>query len=132
LFWWIVLVWHWFSFGWFFCEICSKMAEDLTKLWRNFSLSEEESLGVEVVEQGMHEIGSRGKACMVCKLFSDRLIGKDAIRSTLVGAWRPEGTLVFKALGDNIFLLEFEHFWEKDKSEGGPALGLRRESHLHC
>jgi hypothetical protein len=34
----------------------------------------------------------------VCKLFSDRLIGKDAIRSTLVRAWRPEGTLVFKAL----------------------------------
>jgi hypothetical protein len=56
-----------------------------------------------VVEQGMHEIGSRGKACMVCKLFSDRLIGKDAIRSTLVRAWRLEGTLVFKALGDNIF-----------------------------
>jgi hypothetical protein len=96
-------------------------AEDLTKLRRNFSLSEEESLGVEVDEQGMHEIGSRGKACMVCKLFSDRLIGKDAIRSTLVRAWRPEGTLVFKALGDNIFLLEFEHFWEKDRvKEGQP------------
>jgi hypothetical protein len=90
-------------FIWFFCEICSGMAEDLTKLRRNFSLSEEESLGVEVVEQGMHEIGSRGKAFMVCNLFSDRLIGKDAIRSTLVRAWRPEGTLVFKALGDNIF-----------------------------
>jgi hypothetical protein len=71
-------------FIWFFCEICSGMAEDLTKLWRNFSLSEEERLGVVVVEQGMHEIGSRGKACMVCKLFSDRLIGKDVIRSTLV------------------------------------------------
>jgi hypothetical protein len=90
-------------FIWFFCEICSGMAEDLTKLRRNFSLSEELSLGVEVVEQGMHEIGSRGKAFMVCNLFSDRLIGKDAIRSTLVRAWRPEGTLVFKALGDNIF-----------------------------
>jgi hypothetical protein len=108
-------------FIWFFCEICSGMAEDLTKLWRNFCLSEEESLGVEVVEQGMHEIGSRGKACMVSKLFSDRLIGKDAIRSTPVRAWRPEGTLVFKVLGDNIFLLEFEHFWEKDRvKEGQP------------
>jgi hypothetical protein len=130
LFWWIVLVWYWFSFG-----SSVRFVLEWRRILRSYGgifVSEEESLGVEVVEQGMHEIGSRGKACMVCKLFSDRLIGKDAIRSTLVGAWRPEGTLVFKALGDNIFLLEFEHFWEKDKSEGGPALGLRRESHLHC
>jgi hypothetical protein len=101
-------------FIWFFCEICSGMAEDLTKLWRNFSLSEEESLGVEVVEQGMHEIGSRGKACMVCKLFSDRLIGKDAIRSTLVRAWRPERNFSLQGFeGLHFFYLNLSIFGKK-------------------
>jgi hypothetical protein len=28
------------------------MAEDLSKLWKNISLSEEESLGVEAITQG--------------------------------------------------------------------------------
>jgi hypothetical protein len=60
------------------------MAEDLSKLWRNFSLLEEESLGVEAVDKGMQEIVSRSRSCMVCKLFSDRIIGKDAIRITLI------------------------------------------------
>lgn len=81
------------------------MAEDLSKLWRNFSLSEEESLRVEVVDLGMQEIFSRGRSCMVCKLFSDRIIGNDAIRTTLIRAWRPTRSLVFKVLGENIFLL---------------------------
>jgi hypothetical protein len=69
---------------------------------------------VEVVEQGMHEIGSRGKACMVCKLFSDCLIGKDAIRSTLVGAWRPERNFSLQDFGGiTFFYLNLSIFWKK-------------------
>jgi hypothetical protein len=91
------------------------MAEDLSNLWRNFTLSEDESLGVDVIDLGMTELGSRGKSCMVGKLISDRVIGKDAIKSTLIRGWRPAGTIGFKVLGDNIFLLEFEHSWDKSR-----------------
>jgi hypothetical protein len=36
------------------------MAESLSHLWKNFSLSEEESSGVEVVDQGLSEVAERG------------------------------------------------------------------------
>jgi len=39
---------------------------------------------------------ARGKNCLVEKLISDRIIGKDAIKSTLIRGWKPGGTSVFK------------------------------------
>lgn len=54
-----------------------------------------------------------GKTCLVGKLLADCLIGKNTIRSTLIKGWRPVGNTSFTNLGDNLFLIEFEHFWEK-------------------
>lgn len=97
------------------------MAEDLSKLWKNFSLSEEESSGVEAFDQGMQGTVDHGKNCLVGKLISDRVIGKDAIKSTLIRGWKPAGTSVFKVLGDNLFLVEFEYAWDKSRVlEGRP------------
>jgi hypothetical protein len=89
------------------------MAEDLPSLWRNISLSKEESLEVEEVEVGMHDIVDRGRSCLVGKLFAGRIIGKDALNSTLIKGWKPLGSTSFKVLGDNFFLMEFEHGWDK-------------------
>jgi hypothetical protein len=97
------------------------MAEDLTKLWRAFTLSEDESLVVEASETEGHNINVRGRSCLVGKLLADRTIGKDSIKSTLLRGWKPSGPTVFKILGDNLFLVEFEHAWDKARVlEGRP------------
>jgi hypothetical protein len=46
------------------------MADDLTKLWGNFSLSEVESTGVDFLEEDEEEIVEKGKTCLVGKLMS--------------------------------------------------------------
>lgn len=92
-----------------------EMAEDLSNLWRNLSLSEEESLEVEATEQGLHNIAARGRSCLVGKLLADRLIGKDGIKAILIRGWKPTGTTILKNLGENLFLVEFEHVWDKSR-----------------
>lgn len=59
-------------------------AEDLAKLWGKFSLSEEESLGVVVQEEALTAVAAKGQSCLAEKLLADRIIGKEAIRSTLI------------------------------------------------
>lgn len=97
------------------------MADDLTKRWENFSLSEEESLEVEIHNDALEDIVTKGKSCLVGKLIAERIVGKDTIRSTLVRGWKPEGAVSFKTLGNNLFLVEFERFWDKARVlEGRP------------
>ncbi len=102
------------------------MAEDLLNLWKIFSLSKEENLAVEASDQGLNNISDRGKSCLVGKLLADQIIGKDALKSTLIKGWKPSGTMVFKNLGDNLFLVEFEHLWVKARSQSSrkPNLGF--------
>lgn len=91
------------------------MADDLSKLWGNLSISEEQSVEVEVQDQELEEIVVRGHSSLVGRLMADRFVSKEIIRSTLIRGWRPMGTLSFKVLGTNLFLLEFEHSWDKSK-----------------
>jgi hypothetical protein len=58
-------------------------AADLTKLWGKFSLSAEESVGVEVEEGAVVEIMTKGKLCLVGKLIANQLLSKDIIKATL-------------------------------------------------
>jgi len=74
-----------------------------------------------VPDQGLTTIVDHGKSCPVGKLLVDRVIGKDTIKSTLIQGWRPSRTMVFKILGDNLFLIEFEHVWDKSRVLGGQS-----------
>lgn len=58
---------------------------------------------------------------MVGKLLAERVTGKNKIRAMLIRGWKPSGSLSFKILGDNLFLLEFENEWDKFRVlEGRP------------
>ncbi|XP_059460346.1 uncharacterized protein LOC132189616 [Corylus avellana] len=97
------------------------MAEELEALWGKFSLTEEEQDGLEVAEEDVEEITAKGSHCLVGKLISDRFIGKRIIRAKLIRGWRPTGSLEFKVLGENTFLMDFEHEWDKIRvMEGRP------------
>lgn len=85
------------------------MADDLSLLWRNFSFSKEESLEVEATGLETNEISICGRSYLVGKLIADQIIGKDALKSTLTRGWKPTGTITFKVLGENLFLVEIEH-----------------------
>jgi hypothetical protein len=90
------------------------MAEDLTRLWRNFSLSAEEGNDLKIANQNLNGLAVRGKSCLIGKLIAERIVGKEFIRKTMIKGWRPKGFPSFKVLGDNLFLIEFEY--EEDKS----------------
>jgi hypothetical protein len=61
----------------------------------------------------VEEIALKGKSCLMGKQIADCVIGKNTIRSKLIRGWKPMGSLSFQVLGDNLFLLEFEHSWDK-------------------
>jgi hypothetical protein len=86
-----------------------KMAEDLTNLWGNLSLVEEEEDELEIMAPAMDSLTRRGELCLVGKLITDRLVSKETVRTKLIRGWRPLGNLSFKVLGENLFLLEFEY-----------------------
>lgn len=90
------------------------MAEDLTRMWRNLSLTEAKDLEMEVQQEAMKGTVSRGNFCLVGKLISNRFVSKEAIKSFLIRWWKPQGKITFKVLGENLFLIEFENV--KDKS----------------
>jgi hypothetical protein len=91
------------------------VAEELEQMWGNFSLSEKEGLEVEVPEEEFIEIAEKGRVCLVGRLMLERAISKDIIRKKLIRGWRPLGQLVFKVLGKNTFLLDFEYQEDKDR-----------------
>lgn len=59
-------------------------ADDLTKMWGNFSLTEEKSGEVEIKDQILVKIVNRGQSCLVGKLVADRMVSKEIIKSTLI------------------------------------------------
>lgn len=65
---------------------------------------------------------ARGNACVVGKLLVDRTVGKEIIKTPLIRAWQPTRMVSFKALGVNLFLIEFEFKWDKTTiMEGCPS-----------
>ncbi|XP_059451234.1 uncharacterized protein LOC132182043 [Corylus avellana] len=97
------------------------MAEDLSLLLENFSITEEEDAEVTIPIGEFQEVVSYGKNCVVPKLVADRLISMEVIKATLRRWWKLHGKMSFKALGDNLFLIEFTNSQDKERTlEGRP------------
>jgi hypothetical protein len=90
------------------------MADDLSRMWENFSLLEEEDEEVDVQANDFQEVTVRGRDCVVGKLVADRYVSKETIKTTLQGLWRSKG-MSFKALGENLFIIEFEKSRDKKR-----------------
>lgn len=82
------------------------MADDLAKMWANLSLTEEECVEWEALVGEWQDVSSWGQLCVVGKLIAD-FVSKETIKTTLMRWWKPLGTLSFKVLGENVFLIEF-------------------------
>jgi hypothetical protein len=51
----------------------------------------------------------------VGKLLADRVVSKEIIKTTLLRGWKILGTSTFKVLGENLFIIQFIHEWDKSK-----------------
>jgi hypothetical protein len=58
---------------------------------------------------------------MVGKLLTERTITKEVLKIPMVCAWKPTGSVSFRTLGPNLFVIDFEKWWDKDRIlEGRP------------
>jgi hypothetical protein len=92
------------------------MEEDLSRMWGNLSLTEAEDEEMEIGGGVMEGMMQRSTSCLVGKWISDRFVSKEVVRSFLIRGLKPEGRVTFKVVGDNVFLMEFEHEWEKARA----------------
>jgi hypothetical protein len=61
------------------------MAKELARRWGKFSISKEESVGVDAIKGVTEVLESKGQSCLVGKLIAERIIRKDqSIISTLI------------------------------------------------
>jgi hypothetical protein len=97
------------------------MEDDITQMWRNLSLADEENVEWEAPVEECTDVASQGLMCVVGKLFVDHIVSKETIKKELLTWWKLLGTISFKILGENLFLIEFTS--EEDKGrvlEGRP------------
>ena len=108
------------------------MEEDLSKMRGNLSLTEAEDEEMEIRNRAMEGMVHRGTSCLMGKMISDHFVSRDVVKSFLIRGLKPKGRITFKVVGENLFLMEFEHEWEKRSCAQMETLGFRRESFFCC
>ena len=83
------------------------MVDDLSNMWMNLSLAEDESFELEAPDGEWREVASHGNLCVVGKLIADRILSKETIKNTLLKWCKMKETLSIKIFEENIFLVEF-------------------------
>jgi hypothetical protein len=91
------------------------MAEELSKLWEELSLTEVEDDELKIQSDEIEGIATRGNACALGKLIVDHMVSKETIRSALMGWWNPFGSFSLTVLGENLFLIDFDDPRDKER-----------------
>lgn len=60
------------------------------------------SLGISITEGEIADVRKKGELCLVGRLWSEKNTNKEAFESVLSRIWRMMGSVVFKALQDNL------------------------------
>jgi hypothetical protein len=94
---------------------CSRMADELPRLWEKFNLTETEDVELEIPGGKFQKVVSRGKTCIIGKLIADRLVSKELLKDSLSRWWKIKGEPSFKVLGDNLFLIDFTYKEDKER-----------------
>ncbi|GMP31149.1 hypothetical protein CsSME_00005483 [Camellia sinensis var. sinensis] len=89
------------------------MADSINDLARRLVLTEEEEAEVVVDEVHIQSTAAKAGLCLVGKLLTMCPFNKEALRSTLTLVWKASKGVVFKTLGDNLFLIQFGHVVDK-------------------
>ena len=106
--------------------------DDLSKMCETFTVTENEDLELDIPRGEFREVVPQGQVCIVSKLIAERMVSKDAFKAYLIRWWKPSWNLSFKVLGENLFLIDFvefgdkEQFWQGDRGSLKEACSLLR------
>ncbi|XP_041025493.1 uncharacterized protein LOC121265896 [Juglans microcarpa x Juglans regia] len=89
------------------------MEDELEKLWAGFSLTDREKQEVVMPTLDIHESMKKGRLCLLAQVTANKVVNREAFKSTMSKVWKPEGWIRFKEIGENQVLLEFQK--EQDK-----------------
>lgn len=81
--------------------------EDLEEEWDQFSLTEDGNSVIEIGSVNLKKVVEKGERSLVCRLWSDRRMGKDVIRSTMVKIWKVGSSFHFQEINTNMFIIIF-------------------------
>ena len=91
--------------------------EELSKHWENLNLTSEENSIYHAAQT--QNYGIRGQHCIASKILSEKGLNNEAFRKTMALIWKLKGWVRFKELGDQKFLIEFQHIADKEKVLSG-------------
>jgi hypothetical protein len=98
------LVFFFLNYIWKLCRRCGETSICLRrKMWKYI-------LAMKVRAEPW---SGKGQFYLVGKLLADRVVPKDLLRVHMKRAWKILGSVSFKVLGENLFVIEFEHDWER-------------------
>lgn len=52
-------------------------------------------------------------------VVTEKNIDKEAFKTTMQNVWKPKGRIQFKEVGDNLFIIEFQHEQDNQKVKKG-------------
>lgn len=92
------------------------LAKVITRLWKglSFTKAEQQEVVVSEDEVAIHSVTQRDK-CLLALLVNDKDANNEAFILTMAKVWNPEGWVKFHDIGDNRFLVEFQHQSGKEK-----------------
>jgi hypothetical protein len=97
------------------------MDEEIERLCGKMKLTEGEQNGIAITEGDVTEAKEQGENCIVGKVWAEKPVNKEAFRTMLSRIWRLVGRVVFKEIGDNLWLFEFSNGDDKRRvMEGRP------------
>lgn len=90
------------------------MAEDLEKLYKRFSLTDQEDEEIQVEPNMLHDAAFRNGKCLIITLLTNRHYNKEAFKQTMKKIWHPVKLIKFSDLDPTLFLVEFDDVRDKD------------------
>ncbi|XP_050211399.1 uncharacterized protein LOC126661587 [Mercurialis annua] len=91
------------------------MDQEMEKLWKKFSLTEEEQDVIDLDSPISEAMATKYKRCVVGRLLSGKPFNAKALHSAMTGAWRISGGFEISEVGKSIFVCEFSSVRDKLK-----------------
>ncbi|XP_042974617.1 uncharacterized protein LOC122306249 [Carya illinoinensis] len=89
--------------------------DGLSQRWESFHLTEGENDVIQISEDTIKGSNTRGEHCLMALLVYEKGYNRDAFKATMSKVWRLQGCVVFKEVGDNRFIMDFQYQVDKDK-----------------
>lgn len=93
--------------------------EELAKQWEGLKLSKDEKSIYQLSTEGVKDLWSRGKHCLIGLVLTEKGINREVFTITMSQVWRLEGWVRFKEVGDHRFIIEFQWLADKEKVLSG-------------